>query len=606
MFWMTRSVCMLWISLFFVASSMTYAMGSSPIVPLGATSFVAAETWPIVFSEEGVQVTVSTDVPDAISHALTLYETLQNTLTFSDKILIKGVNRYLTDIFVNNTKMVLRKDGRFFYDQPSLKIGENWVWVNLISPDLKVTAIPLRIVRLKAIEGESLLTSNYTLLANSPYVASATKWTLKTPLTREALAEAIFAYKKDLPEQKDFPTDSKNTKVAKVVDAGFMTHYPDGSFKPEQSIKMVDYVVTIVRLLNLNTKNYDKVVLPYQDLVTDHWTTPYVRALYGEGLLPSATQLQLGKTLNFQLFADLWTMIPGVKADLNLLSATKTPVIPKESMREAVSATVLHAKALRADVAKKSRLELFSPTEGEVVYHPEIRLRGRVSPPETIRINQVPVRPSSDGSFAVTLPLENLGTQELQLNTSFATLSRRVTYVRGYADMTGHWAGHTAAKFAKLGWRFDAGATFLPRKRVTRLELATLLNQIFQPTPATANMSFKDVSDEHKLLVETVVSQGWMSLHQGLFLGQKTASKAEVAIVFTRALQLPQSETPNTVYKDVPSTHWVAAEVEALVSANILTAGGSFSPYRSMTRAELIALLAKIPVIKAKLETLMP
>jgi hypothetical protein len=606
MFWMTRYMFFLLIMLFFVGSPMTYSMGASPVVSLSSTPFAETETWPVSFSEEGVQVKVSTAVPAAVSHALTLYEPVQNTMTFSDKIRIKGVNRYLTDVFVNNTKMTLRKDGRFFYDQPLLKIGENWVWVNLISPDFKVTAIPLRVVRLKGLDGESLLTSNYTLLANSPYVENVTKWTLKTPMTREALAEAIFAYKKDLPEQKRFPTDSKNMKVAKVADAGFMTSYPDGSFKPEQSIKMVDYVVTIARLLNLNTKNYDTLVLPYKDVVTDHWTTPYVRALYGEGLLPSGNHLQLGQTLTFQLFADLWTMIPGVKADLDILYFTKNPIMTREIMREAVSATVLHVNVLRAEIAKNRRLELFSPSEGQVVYHPEIRLRGRVFPPETIRINQVPVIPSSDGSFSITLPLDNIGTHALRLNASFATLSRRVTYTPGYADMTGHWAGHTAAKFAQLGWRFDADSTFSPRKHVTRLELATLLNQIFQPTPATGNRVFKDVADDDTGVVETVVSEGWMALHQGLFLGQQEASKAEVAIVLKRTLQLPQSETPNAVYKDVPSTHWAAAEIEALVSANILTAGGVFSPSRAITRAELLSFLAKVPVINAKLEAVMP
>ncbi len=606
MFWMTPRLCLPLALLFFASSSLTYAMGSTPMTGIPATSFAQPETWPVVFSEEGVHVTVSTEVTDTVSHALTLYSPQQNTLTFSDKILIKGVNRYLTDVFINNTKVALRKDGRFFYDVSLSKVGENWIWVNLISPDFKVTAIPLRVLRLKSVEGESRVTSNYVLLANSPYVATTGKWTLKTPITRETLAEAIFAYQKDFSEQRTFPTDSKNTKVAKVAEAGFMNSYPDGSFKPDQSIKLVDYIVAVSRLLNLNTKNYDSVVLPYQDLATDHWTTPYVRALYGEGLLPSGTQLQLGQTVTFQLFTDLWTLIPGVKADLSTFYATKKPVMKREAMREAVSATALHVNVLRAETAKNRRLELFSPTESVVVYQPEVLLHGKVSPPEKLRINQVAVVPSSDGVFRVTLPLGKPGVHTVRVDTSFATLVRTVTYTPGYSDMSGHWGGHTAAKFAQLGWRFDSGPAFLPRQYVTRLELAMLLNQIFQPTPSTGNILFRDVADDHKNAVEAIVSQGWMSLHQGLFVGYHVASKAEVAIVLQRALQLPKSETPGSVYTDVPQTHWAVAEIGALVSANILTEGGSFSPSRSITRAELIALLAKVPALKSKLETVTP
>ena len=600
MFRTTRYLCLSWITLLCVGSPVTYAMGSTPVTSFSTVSFVETERWPVSFSEEGVHVTVSPDIPDAVSHALTLYSPAQNTIIVADKILIKGVNRYLTDVFVNNTKVALRKDGRFFYEVSLPKIGENLVWVSLISPDFKVTAIPLRVVRLKALEGESPVTSNYVLLANSPYVAQTAKWTLKTAVTRETLADAIFAYQKDLTDAKTFPTDSKSPKVAQVLGAGLMTSYPDGSFKPEQTVKLVDYIVGIVRLLKLSPKNYEKVALPYQDVAKDHWTTPYIQALYGEGLLPSGTQLQLGQPLTFQTFADLWILLPGVQSNLQASYAAKKSAISQDAMRTAVSATVLQVHALRTEIAKTRRLELGFPAEGAVVSQPELVLRGRVFPPETIKLNQKPLVPSADGSFSVSVSLAQPGTHAMRLDASFATLVRTVTYTPGYADMTGHWAAHTAAKFAQLGWRFDNGPDFLPRQYVTRLELARVLNQIFKPA-SSANFDLKDVAENDRAVVASVLSEGFMSLHQGLFVGQNPASKAEVAIVLQRALGLPKA-APVALFSDVPATHWAVSEIAALVSANMITAGGYFAPSRAITRAELVALLAKVPAVKSKID----
>jgi len=610
MFWMTRCVFLSIVTVLSVGAPITYAMGSPPVETAPEIhekkELSSPEKTQISFTEDGVLVGVSSAVPESISHAFTMYSPEQNTITFSDKILIKGVNRYLTDVFVNNTKVTLRKDGRFFYDAPLSKIGRNIVWVSLISPDFKVTTIPFVVTRLKSVEGETSLTSAYTLMANSDYVDTTSKVGLKTPLTREAFAEAIFAYKADISESKRSVVDSKNPKVAHVVDAGFMTTFPDGSFKPDQSVKMVDYIVGVVRLLNLDIKKYATIDLPYQDITMDHWTTPYVQALYKEGLLPSANSLQLGQTLTFQTFTDYWVRLPEVERTLQSIASPKSPAFFQEDIKTAVSATVVHVNLLRTEIAKSRRLELLSPAEGTIVYTGEILIRGRVFPVEKLEINHQPLVPSADGSFSLRLNLDKPGTHAVRITSSFATVARMLTYTPGYADMAGHWAGNTAAKFAQLGWVFDKSPMFLPHKVVTRLELARLFDTVFTPSETTANVAIKDISEDNNAPVQRILSQGWMSLHQGLFLGDVAASKAEVAIVLRRALAITTPDTFSSSFGDVPETHWAARDLAALVSANIVTPGGQFSPSRAITRAELIALLAKVPSIKTKLESVQP
>jgi hypothetical protein len=580
-------------------------MGSTPTEVMPETfDLPGTPKGPVNFSEEGVSVTVSPYIPESSAHAFTMYSPEQNTVTFSDKILIKGVNRYLSDVFVNNTKVTLRKDGRFFYEAPLSKIGTNTIWVSFISPDFKITSIPFVITRLKMVEGDNRPTSSYTLMANSRYLNTNTKQSFKTPLTREAFAEAMVTYRSHLPESKTTITDSKNPKISQAVDSGLMTQFPDGSFKPEQPIKIIDYIVGITRLLNLDIQKYKSVHLPYQDIVMDHWTTPYVQALYKEGLLPSSNTLVLTQALTLQTFTDLWVLLPGIKNELSDIYLNKETTFSEAAMRTAVSATVVHVNTLRSEIAKSRRLELFSPVEGATVYQPSITLRGRVFPLETIQVNHNKVTPAADGSFSVTVHLDKPGKHAIRLTSSFATLARIIDYTPGYSDMQGHWAEKTAAKFATAGWRFDNGSTLLPHKPVTRLELAQLLVKIRQPVIGTTHMTIKDVSTENIASVQKVVTEGWMNLHQERFLGNSLASKAEVAVVLRRAFALSPIENASPAFIDVPATHWAASDIAALVSANMLTPGGRFSPSRPITRAELLALLAKIPNVTSRLESL--
>jgi hypothetical protein len=610
MFGMTKYTLLSATAIALISSSTVHAMGVEPITKIPEsieTSDIASTTNPDTqhtFSQDGVHVTVSHVVPENIAPALTIYSPEQHTKTLSNKILIKGVNRYLTDIFINNSKVSLRQDGRFFYDASLPKIGENIIWLSLISPNFDVTIIPLRVTKLRSVDGNLGKASIYSRMANSRYVDISTDISLATVITREAFAAAIFAYKKTLPAAHTKLSDSDNPKVAQVVDAGLMTAFPDGSFKPKQPVKMVDYLVGIVRLLNLDIQKYESVALPYTNLSKSHWTTPYAQALYAEGYLASSNTLLLSETLTFKTFSDYFSRLPGVIAELENRIETEPTPLSEDAIRDAVSATVLQVNELRTAIAKSQKLEIKYPAEETILYQPTVTVEGRVFPIEEIKLNHTPVIPSADGSFKVRVELEKVGKHAIRVSSSFGTAVRLVTYTPGYSDMAGHWAGNTAAQFAQLGWRFDYEPTFSPHKTVTRLELTLLLNRIFSPPASTENMTILDIPEDKQERVRSAVSQGWLSLRNGRFFGNAAASKAEVAVVLRRVLDLPKTDTPESHFVDVTKTHWAAADIDALVSASLLSPGGYFSPSRAISRAELVALLAKVPTIKAKAESI--
>lgn len=604
MVWMIRCLSLLVTGAVFFLPPLTYAMGSPPVESPSQVSEQPHIAFPFSLTEQGVSVVVSPVVPDAFSHAVTLYSPEKDHVVFADKVLVKGVNRYLTDVFVNNTRVSVRKDGRFFYNVSLPKFGQNLVWIQVLTPDFRILSLPIYVTRLQAL-GEDRTTSDAVLLSNSRYAVTSNVLALKMPLRRDTLAEAIFTYKNAVPDSSSLPKDTPNPKVAKVVASKWMTGFPDGSFKPDQPVKLIDYIVTLVHTLNLDPKKYETVVLPYQDVPLDHWTTPYIRAAYAEQLIPSSSQLHVSQVLTYQHFVSLWPRVPGVRAELDALVQGRPQTLSQVAIRQSLSAAVVQVNTLRGEVAKAARFELITPEDNTTVYQSTVSLRGRVYPLSKVQVNSQQVVPSMDGTFSAVVTLDKPGTHVIRLSTSFADIVRKVVYVPGYQDMTGHWAGKTSAAFAQLGWRFDDAPAFEPRKPVTRLEMAVMMDKLFFAPATTLNVTMKDVPESYRDVVRRVVAAGWLSTYQDRFYGQQNASKAEMAVVLRRALKIDRPETVTAVvFLDVPTQHWSAPDVAALVSANVLTPGGRFDPSRSITRAEFIAILAKVPVIQSRIKVL--
>ncbi|PWW29392.1 beta-lactamase superfamily II metal-dependent hydrolase [Cytobacillus oceanisediminis] len=78
----------------------------------------------------------------------------------------------------------------------------------------------------------------------------------------------------------------------------------------------------------------------------------------------------------------------------------------------------------------------------------------------------------------------------------------------------------------------------------------------------------------------------------GSFGVKKSITRAEVAVIITRHLDLP---TARPSFTDVTSKHWAYTSIGAVAKADIMGgySGGSFKPNAAITRAELAAMLVR-------------
>ena len=72
----------------------------------------------------------------------------QNTLVIKPTIQVKGINRFLTEIFVNGQPIKLRKDGRFFHTLTLDKFGKQNVYITYALPNYEPYTIKRKVTYL--------------------------------------------------------------------------------------------------------------------------------------------------------------------------------------------------------------------------------------------------------------------------------------------------------------------------------------------------------------------------------------------------------------------------------------------------------------------------
>ncbi len=111
------------------------------------------------------------------------------------------------------------------------------------------------------------------------------------PVTRAQMAKFIAkALHLNTPEEctappfSDVPTDAWYCPYVKAVkDAGIVTGYPDGTYRPDETVDGWQMAVFIARAMHLNTSPCT--APPFSDVPTDAWYCPYVKALKSAGIV---------------------------------------------------------------------------------------------------------------------------------------------------------------------------------------------------------------------------------------------------------------------------------------------------------------------------------
>ena len=161
-----------------------------------------------------------------------------------------------------------------------------------------------------------------------------------------------------------------------------------------------------------------------------------------------------------------------------------------------------------------------------------------------------------------------------------------------YRDTNGHWAAETIEGFSRLGLIEGYNGQFFPNNKITRGEMAVILNRLMSYQTAAAN-SFSDLGDAfYTDAVLKANAAGVMLGSNGTVRPTAPITRQEAAVLLCRALGLEGSGSV-TQFSDRGQIAAWASDAVGLMAAKGLIQGanGLFRPTEAITRAETVAIL---------------
>ncbi|MFD2117988.1 S-layer homology domain-containing protein [Paenibacillus yanchengensis] len=175
-----------------------------------------------------------------------------------------------------------------------------------------------------------------------------------------------------------------------------------------------------------------------------------------------------------------------------------------------------------------------------------------------------------------------------------------------FTDISGHWADKAIQRAVQLGIaKGYTDGTFKPDKTISREEFIVLLMRVLELNEAsaqhkanTSSLSFTDngkISNWAKSAVALAVELGLITGYEdGNFRPHTPISRAQMAVIFMRALDLPQTfdgVEEFADFADVPN--WAKGAVQQMARHNLMVGrgGNRFVPGDTATRAEAIVVL---------------
>jgi hypothetical protein len=162
-----------------------------------------------------------------------------------------------------------------------------------------------------------------------------------------------------------------------------------------------------------------------------------------------------------------------------------------------------------------------------------------------------------------------------------------------------HWAYEEILKATtvKLVNGYPDGR-FKPSDSINRRQSMMMLNRLFSSAkPGSLSIPFKDVtlSTSGVLAILNGAEKGYIKGVNGFFLPEKKLTRAQMALILSRALVLTYNVKGKTThpFKDVPQNAEYYKAVQALTDLGIITKQSYFRPNETITRAQFTAMLIR-------------
>ncbi|MBU0687425.1 MAG: PorV/PorQ family protein [Candidatus Margulisbacteria bacterium] len=276
-------------------------------------------------------------------------------------------------------------------------------------------------------------------------------------------------------------------------------------------------------------------------------------------------------------------------------------------------------------VVAPPNVTILSPDDKTITNSETIKVVGiveNVSPSDlkfvSVTVNGVNAPMDETGKFELSYQLEKLGKKLLVIEATgasgpLASSDRRILRLASFVDVgRGYWAKNPIEESSTVGLvQGYPDGTFRPDKALTRAELATLLVRAMEvDMHAGYGKPFKDVKEDHWAVeyISAAKRAGYMAGYpDGSFKPNKKITKVEGVTVMARLDRLPLQAYSAAPYSDIGSKHWAARYVQAAKDAGILdyVKGYELKAKDDLTRAETIEMMAKTKFAGAQIQELL-
>ena len=547
----------------------------------------------------------------------------KNIITLKETILFKGFNRLQTPVFVDSTLLEVRNDGRFYFDYNLKDYGKNALVVTFVTDDDRKYQELKKVLYLKTpnqFDDSKNHSFDHVYFYNSPYIRDS-NISLSAPFTR--LDMAYFLYKLQSPAEPNDINEPNETSILdeseftgfeKYVDfilkENIMTLYPDNSFKPNKPVSRIEYIISLVKTLDLAFVNSD-LDLPFSDIEPDHWTTNYLRSAFHHDLLLKRGEFAPNEQLSIASFIEHAVLTTPVRAFIeDLLDFSIGYHLDDDYIKALNESNTLTLNSYKEKIKNSSKLTLSSPQPGAIVLGNTVPIKGSIYPTKEFMVNDLKVTPDLYGNFELILPLSN-GANNFQISAFEKQVSLNVYSLTPFMDLNNHWISKTAAKLRHLDL-IDSELNFNADKPISREYLSHLLVKSFNLTakedavitqPFDLNLSNMYFDDILVVLGHNILSVD----EENKFNPSQVMTKSEALTTVVRVIdslndvdyQLSDTVLP---FKDVSSSHWVYPALQKAQFLNIVSPSNYFFPSKIINKAEFVALLSKVPMIDEQLK----
>lgn len=562
------------------------------------------------------------DVPSDYQDFIALSSPENRLVTLTPKVIIKGKNAFLSPTYINSTPVRLRGDGQFYYEIEVPNYGKQTLYITFTTPDSQYFTLERKVLRLfppPDIDNYSLNRREFVFFFNTPFLYNPDRVRkLSDPFTRADLAYFIGQLKgvgKQLDSASQFEDVPEtlwvSPYVSYVVKERVMSEYPDGLFRPSNQVNKSEYLMTMVRTLNLPL---DQTVskLPFKDVDLSHWSAKFIRTALTEGLIVPDSQLDPEKPMTLADFIILAQRITGVQETLESLASFEEGFHFEENEESLMfyQPILVSLQEQQEKLETLKKVEITSPELRSVVFDESVTFSGVIFPPVPITIGDTVITPNVIGEFSYVVPVEP-GKNIVDVTLETGTQRYEIHRLTSYDDLEGHWLEATAAQLKFLDIT-DKDDLFRPKEPVSRADFLIWVSRAMKwHVPSTffaSEPNDVDSSDPYYPIIMVALEKNIMSLNaEGDFRPDETLNKAEALTAIVRLLDGESIESQYSdpfPFWDVSKRHWARDTVMKGLEYGLISPSHHFNPKKEINRAELAAIISKLPVVQKELEAL--